>query len=233
MMPNSVPDFSDWSRNNGSGRFTDWLRDCAEPDWEQTVYHRFTEDLANGTIEPAVMARYLVQDYTFLDAFVVLLGAAVAAAPSLDDRIPTCQFLALATGDENTYFQRSFEALGVSAADRAAAPLEPVTLGFQNIMREAAASGSYANMIAVLTVAEWSYFSWADRVKSRRPDTFWLGEWIDLHSGDDFEAWVGFLRAQLDRDGPALPDGERAACRDFFVRAVGLEKAFFEMAYET
>ena len=38
---------------------------------------------------------------------------------------------------------------------------------------------------------------------------------------------VDFLRAELDRVGPALAD----LCRDFFRRAVALELSFFEAAY--
>ena len=46
----------------------------------------------------------------------------VAAAPTLADRIPGCQFLALITGRENTYFERSFAALGVDEATRDSTP---------------------------------------------------------------------------------------------------------------
>jgi thiaminase/transcriptional activator TenA len=61
----------------------------------------------------------------------------VAAAPTLADRIQGCQFLALITGKENTYFERSFEALGVSAEQRqvASTPNDAATTGFQNLMR--------------------------------------------------------------------------------------------------
>jgi thiaminase len=39
--------------------------------------------------------------------------------------------------------------------------------------------------------------------------------------------FVDFLRAELDRVGPAQAD----LCRDFFRRAVALELSFFEAAY--
>jgi thiaminase/transcriptional activator TenA len=44
--------------------------------------------------------------------FVVLLAAIITNARTLDDMIPLFQFLALITGKENTYFERSFVALG-------------------------------------------------------------------------------------------------------------------------
>jgi thiaminase len=52
-------------------------------------------------------------------------------------------------------------------------------------------------------------------------------EWITLHDNPDFRGFVDFLRAELDRVGPAQAD----LCRDFFRRAVALELSFFEAAY--
>ena len=135
------------------------------------------------------------------------------------------------TGPENTYFERCFAALGVGEAERAETPDAEATAGFKALMRDAAASGSYARMLAVLTVAEWSYLAWADRVKDRRPADFWHAEWIDLHTGAYFESVVGWLRGQLDTVGPALPAAERDQVACDFARAVALEKAFFDHAW--
>lgn len=89
------------------------------------------------------MKRYLIQDHRFLDAFVVLLASTIAKARTLGDRIPGCQFLALITGKENTYFERSFEKLGCSdTEERMKVPDEAVTAGFVGLMRETAREGS-------------------------------------------------------------------------------------------
>jgi thiaminase/transcriptional activator TenA len=212
--------------------FSDELRAEAGDTWDAAVNHPFTDALAAGTLPAGKMRRYLIQDHRFLDCFIVLLASAVAHAPTLADRIPGCQFLALVTGPENTYFERSFAALGVSDADRRQTPDAEATIAFKALMREAAAGGSYARMLAVLTVAEWTYLSWADRVKHRRPKDFWHAEWIALHTGAYFESVVDWLRGQLDRAGPAAGDEEQALVRRDFARAVALEKAFFDHAWQ-
>lgn len=84
-----------------------------------------------------MLKKYLIQDHRFLDAFVVLLASAIANARCLDDRIPGCQFLALITGKENTYFERCFDKMGISEEDRKV-PDEVVTVKFVNLMKEAA-----------------------------------------------------------------------------------------------
>jgi thiaminase/transcriptional activator TenA len=76
-------------------------------------------------------------------------------------------------------------------------------------------------------VAEWLYLDWASRAPQPLPDNFVHAEWITLHDNPNFHGFVDFLRAELDRVGPAQTD----LCRDFFHRAVALEFAFFEAAY--
>ena len=51
------------------------LRAAHAATWDAAVGHRFVDELWAGTVDDAVMARYLAQDALFLDAFVALLGA--------------------------------------------------------------------------------------------------------------------------------------------------------------
>ena len=177
------------------------------------------------------MRWYLVQDYKFIDQFVRLLATAIAHAPSLADGVPAAQFLGLVTSTENTYFLRSFDALGVTEADQNA-PAAPDTVAFQNLMAQARQSGRYEQMLAVLVVAEWSYLTWADRyVGYDKTLPFWFTEWIDLHTGDGFEAVVAYLRDQLDTVWETLSDTQKDAARDLFQQAVRCERAFFDAAF--
>ena len=112
--------YGSWATGRAAGQFSEWLREAAEPTWSEAASHRFTRELADGTLADEVMRRYLVQDYAFLDSFVRLTASAIVKAPSLAERVPLGRFLGAVTGEENTYFQRAFDALGVPAEDRAA-----------------------------------------------------------------------------------------------------------------
>src|SRR6516165_3349808 len=135
----------------------------------------------------------------------------------------------LATQGHAVNRNRAFEALGVTEARRAADPDTQATMGFKAITREAADTRSYAAALSVLVVAEWLYLNWASRAPQPLPNNFVHAEWITLHDNPGFREFVDFLRAELDRVGPAQAD----LCRDFFYRAVGLELSFFEAAYTT
>jgi thiaminase/transcriptional activator TenA len=86
---------------------------------------------------------------------------------------------------------------------------------------------SYAAALSVLVVAEWLYLDWASPAPKPLPDNFVHAESITLHDNPHFRGFVDFLRAELDRVGPAHAD----LCRDFFHRAVAFELSFFDAAY--
>lgn len=212
-------------------RPTDQLKESVAEEWQAATDHAFCKALADGTLPLDKMRWYLVQDYKFIDQFVRLLATAIAHAPTLADGVPAAQFLGLVTSTENTYFLRSFDALGVSEADQAA-PAAPETQAFQSLMAEARTSGRYEQMLAVLVVAEWSYLSWAERYMDYDATLpFWFSEWIDLHVGEGFEGVVAYLRGQLDAVWETLDDTQKSDAASLFTRTVKCERNFFDAAF--
>ena len=119
-------------------RFTDILRQQNKETWDKAVSHRFIRELFDGSLNDAVMAGYLVQDYRFLDSFLMLLGSAVTSADTLASRLRLARFIGEVAGDENTYFLRAFEELGVSEEQREQVPDTEPSAAFTALFREAA-----------------------------------------------------------------------------------------------
>ena len=227
--------------------------------WNRVVHHRFTKELAAGTIDVQnVLVPYLVQDHRFLDSFSILLASTIASLPTLSQRIPLCQFLAVITGPENTYFERAFNELSVTQADRTKIPDADVTTKFCNLMREVAigsgggggggsgetqhqvniGGSTLAEKLAVLVVCEWSYLSWGQLVQNHTVrEQFVCYEWVDLHSGPEFESIVDYLRKLLDEEGRRMKEEGNLkgleACQRRFLQTVNLEEEFFEYAYSS
>ncbi|MFG1707892.1 TenA family protein [Nonomuraea sp. M3C6] len=207
--------------------FSEWLRERCEPEWTAVVTHPFAMAITTGTVPDDGLRRYLEQDFQFVDSFTALLGAAVASADTFEARVPYGRFLGqVATTEEKTYFHRALAELG----GRADAPPEPVTAAFRQLMDEVRTSQDYLLIAAVLCVAEWCYLGWASRAVPPLPERFVHREWIELHEGAEFRAWVAFLRGELDRLGATLDEGRRLEVLGVFRRAVELERAFFDMA---
>jgi thiaminase/transcriptional activator TenA len=199
--------------------------------WDAAVGHRFVDELWDGSLDPTVLTRYLVQDFQFCDAFLALMGAAVASCDDPDARVVHARQVGLVAGDENDFFHSSFDALGVSTAERTAPELAEPTRGFVALMDGARHTADYGSCLAVLLVAEWLYLDWATRPNFTAPSDPIPREWIDLHRGADFEVWVAFLRAEFDRVNEGLDPAAAQRVSTFFGEAVGLELAFFDAAY--
>ncbi|MEU8357482.1 TenA family protein [Nonomuraea sp. NPDC048882] len=207
--------------------FSEWLRRQCEAEWTAVVTHPFAMAINEGTVPDEALRRYLEQDFQFVDSFTALLGAAVAAADTFEARVPYGKFLGqVATTEEKTYFHRALAELGGSTD----APAEPVTAAFGQLMDEVRASQDYLLIVTVLCVAEWCYLGWASRAREPLPERFVHREWIELHEGAEFRAWVAFLRGELDRLGADLAEERRQEVLGVFRRAVELERAFFDMA---
>ncbi|MEU6710106.1 TenA family protein [Nonomuraea sp. NPDC046802] len=204
--------------------FSEWLQERSEPEWTAVVTHPFATAITTGQAD---MRHYLEQDFQFVDSFTALLGAAVASADSFEARVPYGRFLGqTATTEEKTYFHRALAELG----GRTDAPPEPVTAAFKRLMDEVRTAQDYLLIATVLCVAEWCYLGWASRAVEPLPEGFVHREWIELHDGEEFRAWVGFLRGELDRLGAGLDEERRQEVLRVFRRAVELERAFFDMA---
>ena len=226
-------------------RFTDWLRERAEPTWTDAVEHPFTDELGAGTLSTDAFADYLVQDYAFVNDLVSVFGYAVGQAPDMAAKRSLVEFLDTITDDEDDYFVRSFDALEVPDSRRIDPELAEPTAAFIDLLGRASREGGYAETLAVLVPAEWIYEQWATAAVERYADPdaegppsagadlpFYYAEWIDLHATAGFREFVDWLRGQLDAAGPELSPRRQARVESLFRRTVDLEVAFFDAAYD-
>jgi len=151
-------------------------------------------------------------------------------------------FLGTLTDDENDYFERSFDALGVPESAYANPDLTTTTQSFETLLARASREGGYAETLAVLVPAEWVYLAWASAVDERSaegtggesPERFYyLAEWVDLHSVAPFRDVRRLAPAGFDRrEGTAASGRRQQRIERLFSRTVDLEVAFFESAYD-
>ncbi|HEY7608742.1 MAG TPA: TenA family protein [Alphaproteobacteria bacterium] len=212
---------------------TDTLVAANAPLWRAATAHRFVRELGGDTLPDAAFRRYLVQDFAFIEALVTLLGYAVARAPDMPAKRRLAGFLTAVTGDETNYFERALTALGAgeafAAPDRIA--LGAATERFRALMAAAGERGTYAEILAIVTPAEWVYLEWARASPMPGPKRFYLKEWIELHALPAFADFVAWLRSELDREGAAAPPPMRQRLATLFRTTLELERDFFEAAY--
>ena len=213
-------------------RFSEALRRKAGPAWARASRHVFVDRLGDGTLDRAAYRRYLVDDYAFIDALAAVLGKALAAAPGMRPKARLAAFLAALTSEENDFFLRSFQSLGVAESDWRDAAMGPVMQAFADHMADAVDRAGYPGALAALLPAEWIYLDWASWIADARPrpDLFYFAEWIDLHAGAEFVAFVNWLMRETDRVGAEADAATRAEMERIFLGMVELEGDFFDWA---
>lgn len=205
-----------------------FLKD-SQLDWQAAINHRFVKELFEGRIEDNVLKTYLIQDYHFFDAFLSMLGACVAHADKLDAKLRFAKQLGFLEADEDGYFQKAFQELGVKEKDYLHVTLHPVTRDFQKLMYSAVDSSDYAQLLVMLVIAEGLYLDWGSKDLSL-PKRYVHQEWINLHKGPLFEEWVQFLVDELNRVAGNRAD--HAELQKRWNQAVSLELAFFDLGYD-
>lgn len=210
--------------------FCEVLRANSEPAWTEATTHRFTRELADGTLDDGVFRRYLRLDYTFVTDLTGVIAHAIADAPTMDGIRRLTAFLSSVVGPENDYFERAFDALDVDPETATGTDIPAVQQSFRDLFGHATTAGGYAETLAVLVPVEWVYLTWASGVETR-PDPFYLREWVDVHASADFEETVVMLREQLNQEAVTLSPRRRTRIERLFARAVTLEVAFFDAAY--
>ncbi|WP_369685083.1 TenA family protein [Haladaptatus sp. YSMS36] len=173
-----------------------------------------------------------MQDFAFVEALAGLVGSAIADATTMAEKRRLTSFLATLTGEENDYFERSFDALAVPEEEWTNPKLLPVTQSLEDLFVRATHQGGYAESLAVLLPAEWVYLTWATAHADATPKRFYHDEWISMHATPEFTAFVEWLRTQVDECGRTLSPRRKERVRRLFTRTVDLEVDFFDAAYD-
>ncbi|WP_082735778.1 TenA family protein [Polycladidibacter stylochi] len=214
---------------NPDAAFTDWLVACCASSWEEATRHPFTCALGDGTLDCEDYKSYLLQDFAFIQDLATALGHLIAKAPTMEAKRHLSAFCAALTSGENDYFIRSFEALGVTKEQVSQAQEGSVLRKLTGALLSASGNGTYEDGLACLLCAEWIYREWGvHEARKNGPPQFYYREWIDLHSGHEFEAFVNWLISEMNQYGVLLSQSRQAEVAERFINICQLEAAFFD-----
>jgi len=197
--------------------------------WDKVVFHRFVNELGDGTLPPDVFGRYFLQDYVFVNDLVVLTAKGISKSPDFDSASVLNHFLTGILNSENDLFVRFFNELGYSEKQYSIATANYTTQAFGDFLVRTGYEGDFDAIATVLYVTEGTYLEWGTRLTEERaePGNSVYKEWIDLHSPSvlgDLVEWLGSYlndRAQIDY----------ARASYLFATALRYEALFWENAY--
>lgn len=195
------------------------------PTWEQMLRHPFLLQTRDGTIPFETFARWMRQDYLFVQAAIPFMALMVPKAPPEHWELHTSVIAML--NKELGLFRERAEAVGVDMND-----LRPsfINHAYIQFLIATASQRSYAETFTVLYTAEKAYHdSWTVVRKGIDPESPWY-PFVENWAGDAFAQYVAHLEKELDALAEAAGPAERARMAELFETTLRYEIAFWEMA---
>lgn len=226
-----IEPYESYRSQHQDSEFTDWLRAVAGSTWAEATEHRFTQDIARGTLPESVFRNYLIQEYAFVETSATATGYTVAKAPSMSQKAHLAKALLGLTTDQEDFFQHAFERMGIEQEEWKLSTLPSSVEAFKDFVIRTAATGTYEELLTNMLGAEWMYLTWCQVASQHAPKHPVIREWIDLHVTANFEEGVVWMREQLDQIGPHLMPERQEKLAKLFRRMLELEIEFHHAPY--
>src|SRR5437867_3191576 len=214
-------------------RFTDQLREAADPMWRAQLDHPFVRGIAAGDLDPERFEHWVRQDYLFLVEYCRLFGLAAARSPDLPTLVAFADLLQSTARTEMDLHRRLAAELGIPAAELEAEEMAPTTRAYTDFLVRTAATGEFAELCAALLPCMWAYSeigaSLGNRPRSADPR---LASWIDSYASEEFAALADWCRDLVDRLAAEATGPVRERMEAAFVTSSRYELAFWEMAWQ-
>lgn len=208
------------------------LRDLAEPIWQAQHAHPLVRGIGDGTLDPAVFAVWLRQDYLFLVEYARVFAFAAARAPDLATlrRLAT---LLSETLETEMDLHRSYVAeFGITEADLLAETMRPTTRAYTNFLVRHAATSDFAVAMAALLPCMWGYSELGQRLAAAggSPEPRYA-RWVEMYAGQEFADLAAWCRDLLDEHAAGATPAVAHQLDDAFLTSSRYELAFWHMAW--
>ncbi|MGE3267517.1 MAG: thiaminase II [Chloroflexota bacterium] len=212
-------------------RFTDHLRNLAEPIWQAQHVHPFVRGIGDGSLALESFAYWVRQDYLFLIEYCRLFGLAAARAPDLET-IQRFGDLLQATARTEMDLHRGYAAqFGISPDDLERESMSPTTRGYTDFLLRVAAIGDFSELAAALLPCMWGFSELGQRLATQpRPADARYAAWIEMYADPEFADLAEWCRGLVDRLAADAGPAQRERMISAFITSSRHELAFWDAA---
>jgi thiaminase (transcriptional activator TenA) len=212
--------------------FTDELFGAARPIWDAQLEHPFVRGIADGSLDPEVFKRWVLQDYLYLKDFARLFAWAVAKADRLESMGWYAAVLNLTLNTEMDLHRQYAGRFGLTADDLERETIWPTTRAYTDFLVRSAADGDMADLVAALLPCAWGYVYIAqEMVKGEPPEDARYADWIAQYASPEFAEAAEWLRTEMNRLAEGATAEKRERLRELFVLSSRYEWQFWEMCW--
>jgi thiaminase/transcriptional activator TenA len=213
-------------------RFTDELREAAEPIWAAQHTHPMVRGIGDGTLDPDRFRSYIRQDYLFLIEYGRLLALASARSPTLELQTRFAELAQMILATEMELHRAYARDWGISPEELEAERAAPQTRAYTDFLLRTAALGDFAELVAALLPCMWGYSEIGQQLaENGLPDHQLYARWIETYAGDDFADLARWCRDLCDSIATNAAAETRARMREAFLKSSRYELAFWDTAH--
>lgn len=212
-------------------KFSEELRQEADPIWQASFNHPFVQGIGDGTLPLDRFRYYVLQDSYYLTHFAK--NQALAAAKAEDLAVTN----RLAMHAQGTYeaemsLHRTFRTLlGITDEDMKNFEPAPTAYAYTSHMYRAGQFGHLGDIIAAILPCYWLYYEIGEKLKHKRPNEPIYQTWIDTYGSEWFTELVHEQINRLDEIAATVTEAERERMKGHFLKSSQYEYMFWEMAY--
>ncbi|MGB3327915.1 MAG: thiaminase II [Thermomicrobiales bacterium] len=212
--------------------FSAHLRRRADPVWQAQHAHPLVRGIGDGTLDPAIFAFWLRQDYRFLIDYSRLFATAVLRAPDLASMTRFAALLHETLTREMDLHRSSVAEFGIAVAELEREQKAPTTQGYTDFLLRTATTGDYAELLGALLPCMWGYSELGIALAARGfPAEERYARWIETYADPAFAQLAGWCRELTDAACAGLPEAALQRVETAFLTASRYELAFWEMAW--
>lgn len=214
-------------------KFSQHLRDIAEPIWAAQLTHPFVVGLGNGTLTERKFRYYILQDALFLSDLAQVFAIASEKAP---DAASASTFAKLA--EDTLVVERSLhETYGrrwkLTHKQMARTPMAPTNYAYTRHMLQVAQNGSALDAAVAALPCAWIYCVVGRHLlrKGKPAKSHPYRDWLLLYASPEFAEVARWMCARVDAWAKRASEVEKLRLEEAFLISSRYEWMFWEMAW--
>ena len=213
-------------------RLTEALYQAARPIWTAQLAHPFVKGLGDGTLDPEIFKRWVLQDYRYLKEFARVFAWATARADRLESMSWYAGVLDLTLNTEMGLHREYAARFGLSPEDLEEEPMWPTTRAYTDFLVRTAADGDMLDLLAALLPCAWGYVEVARALaQGQAPGDQRYQDWIIQYASQEFADAADWLRNELDRLAQGISEEKKGRLEEIFLVSSRYEWQFWEMCW--
>jgi thiaminase/transcriptional activator TenA len=212
-------------------RFSEELRQAADPVWAAIHAHPFVRGIGDGTLPEPAFRHYVRQDYLFLIDYGRLLSLGAARAPRLAWMRRFSGLAESVLETEMDLHRRYAARWGISGEELESERTAPATDAYCDFLLRTAALGDFGELVAALAPCMWGYAEIGQRLAAAGlPAHEGYADWIRMYASEEFAQLAEWARELVDAAAEGTGDAGRERMLAAFMASSEHELAFWESA---